>query len=989
MTELRQRKARLLLAALVSAALGLGSLAQDHLSLGVSSPLPLGNEVSVRLMASWANLEVRFEASPRIGSVDSSFSLTMSAADRPSTLRWELQATGGDYYLAARLELATDRFTLSPGLRLNLSSIQGAIVDTAFCELAGSPAEGIRLAGKVAANGGNTTSEASIAWDGHFVDLSLARAWINDDVQESSVGLRVPSAGLGLVHTVPGTSGGVAQTRWIAIPPQGNEPNRSGTSTRTPDGWPGGPDQPRLAVCATDGCPPGCGDPEVWEPVDFGPIEVDARTSRVVEVPCPPSPAHLHKHNVWRLEVDTPSHAAFSVSPLATTWRSIEETLLLTLAFEPDATGPFDETLSLCLCTAHQYTASAGVGCEDAQVRTSLVVDGVVCTPIRLRATGTGVTKPVAEFEYSPADAISDEEVHFDAERSRDTNPGGEIVQYIWTFSDTGKNAYGRATTHTFKRVGDYKVTLVVVNDAGLRSLPAEKGIPVHVNTDIILPSVAVGVGTYFAMTSPPLLLPSRSGYCNPISETAIQSYSTLSGRTYEFVAGQLIVQAPEDIGTSKAKRAIRTAVPDADFVGFLPSLNAHLIEVPTEDEEQDLIDWIYALDGALPPGYSVTKNYVGHEESAFCDGPSPLGHVQGDERVILDTIRTEEAFELLCDYEVHAEANVHIDPVRVAIIETGLDADHEDFKELADCRRICGRSYVAGGGEDTLRWYADTDGHGTKVGGIIGAANNNVEAVGLLAAVCGEFELHVYRYHKDLASLSDCIEKAAGATLDRLTDAQDEELPALGFRTVVINLSLGTDPPQAASFRKLFRDHPDVLFVCSAGNEGLVLPVGVDDVQLPHAPGGIDEPNCITVAATNPKGTELVSTSRWKSNRGPGVDIAAPGSDVYTTLSDGTWDFADPGGTSYAAALVCGVAATVRAIDPSLKPEDVKRILTSHTKWTVPDSSRDPKDPLPLLDFQSAVAQALKSCDENKLKAFLSSTTSGSLSFLLLLLFP
>jgi subtilisin family serine protease len=186
-----------------------------------------------------------------------------------------------------------------------------------------------------------------------------------------------------------------------------------------------------------------------------------------------------------------------------------------------------------------------------------------------------------------------------------------------------------------------------------------------------------------------------------------------------------------------------------------------------------------------------------------------------------------------------------------------------------------------------------------------------------------------------------------------------------------VVNISLGWDLavlPEAErvlarnTFRDVFEAYPDVLFVTSAGNgdvpedlsRGIGKQLSLGDTL--HAPGGIGGSNNLTVAATNPSGTALAP---W-SNYGSAVDIAAPGQDIYTTDRDGSYVWRLEG-TSYAAALVSGAAAVVRAIDPKLTPQDVKDILlSSPTRVEAPDGAM-----IPVLDFADAVQRALESHKE------------------------
>src|SRR6185369_9756725 len=95
-----------------------------------------------------------------------------------------------------------------------------------------------------------------------------------------------------------------------------------------------------------------------------------------------------------------------------------------------------------------------------------------------------------------------------------------------------------------------------------------------------------------------------------------------------------------------------------------------------------------------------------------------------------------------------------------------------------------------------------------------------------------------------------------------------------------------------------------DILFVTAAGNTA----DNNDDPSVRRYPCGYDRPNELCVAATN--NTDHLWSS---SNYGPmTVDLAAPGSSIYSTLRGGTYGYISGG--SMAAAEVSGAAALILA---------------------------------------------------------------------------
>jgi hypothetical protein len=113
------------------------------------------------------------------------------------------------------------------------------------------------------------------------------------------------------------------------------------------------------------------------------------------------------------------------------------------------------------------------------------------------------------------------------------------------------------------------------------------------------------------------------------------------------------------------------------------------------------------------------------------------------------------------------------------------------------------------------------------------------------------------------------------------------------------------------------------MLFVFSAGNSG------IDNDQYPHYPSKIKLPNTISVGAMN--GDYLASFSNYGKSH---VDIGAPGvailslvPNVYST--DGKETYSPSSGTSMAAPYISNIAAQILNINPRLRPEDIKTIIT------------------------------------------------------------
>ena len=229
---------------------------------------------------------------------------------------------------------------------------------------------------------------------------------------------------------------------------------------------------------------------------------------------------------------------------------------------------------------------------------------------------------------------------------------------------------------------------------------------------------------------------------------------------------------------------------------------------------------------------------------------------------------------------------------VTVAIIDTGIDTDHEEFQG-----RISKLSYNASD-DKIVKDYdmsviEDEQGHGTSVAGTLGAAMNDKGVAG----IAPEAELLVIK----------CDVDAEGNFL-RASDLVFGLAYAIEADADVVNMSFVTDENIFSYYTKLAVDS-DVICVAAAGNDSTAL------LNYPAA----DE-NVIGVGALD---------SDWElaaySNYGDNSDIVAPGS-VYTTKMGGTYGYTQ--GTSLASPIVAAAAALYRADHPGAEFKEIRDYL-------------------------------------------------------------
>jgi subtilisin family serine protease len=122
-----------------------------------------------------------------------------------------------------------------------------------------------------------------------------------------------------------------------------------------------------------------------------------------------------------------------------------------------------------------------------------------------------------------------------------------------------------------------------------------------------------------------------------------------------------------------------------------------------------------------------------------------------------------------------------------------------------------------------------------------------------------------------------------------------------------------------------------DMLFVAAAGN------AGTNTDTSPHYPSSYTLDNIISVAMTD-HNDAYDSLSNYGA---VSVDLAAPGSDVLSTLPGNSYGYGS--GTSMATPHVSGVAALIRALSPGVPSSQIKNIILASV-----DDITDPSRPTP-----------------------------------------
>ena len=230
---------------------------------------------------------------------------------------------------------------------------------------------------------------------------------------------------------------------------------------------------------------------------------------------------------------------------------------------------------------------------------------------------------------------------------------------------------------------------------------------------------------------------------------------------------------------------------------------------------------------------------------------------------------------------------------VPVGIVDTGIDASHED---LAGKVRACGS---AADGVVTDGDCADSEGHGTHVAGTIGAvANNRVGVVG----VAFDSPLIVCRALGGPDGSGTVADVAACIRWAHVRGAK------------VISMSLGGPAShalaEAAKTAYARGGRAGSLLIAAAGNDG--------DGTIEY-PAGLDQ--VVSVAAIDDR--DAVAPF---SNANADVEIAAPGVDILSARLGG--GYVRMSGTSMATPHVAGASALLWGRSPSSTAGAIRRRL-------------------------------------------------------------
>ena len=303
----------------------------------------------------------------------------------------------------------------------------------------------------------------------------------------------------------------------------------------------------------------------------------------------------------------------------------------------------------------------------------------------------------------------------------------------------------------------------------------------------------------------------------------------------------------------------------------------------------------------------SVEQNRVvtAFDVEADANDISTSGIIDGDVAQMQygdEMVRAPEAWEMMPEDTA---------TVRVAVIDTGIDATHP---ELADCA-IEGTTIIDtnAAGDRYADDAKDDHGHGTHVAGIIAAAWNN--GIGI-NGIAGKAKIEIL----PVKVLNDA---GKGSTYDIIEGIRY----AADHGASILNLSLGSGSSSKLEAEAVrYAQNKGCLVIAASGNDSI-------DVAL-NWPASYED--VISVGSVDAR-----EERSYFSNYGETLDVAAPGSDIISSIpksiamqesaqggtvygNDQDGYYVSWSGTSMATPHVAGAAALYKALNPGLTGADI-----------------------------------------------------------------
>ncbi len=344
--------------------------------------------------------------------------------------------------------------------------------------------------------------------------------------------------------------------------------------------------------------------------------------------------------------------------------------------------------------------------------------------------------------------------------------------------------------------------------------------------------------------------------------ETKSDSFQTYSEENEsEFKTRRLIIKSDSDIDTLNAISVVS---------GFR---NLWVLQFETEEDTATAYEYYCSLDSIeFVEADSVVTTFDAETVATTDSQKNYLSW--GPKHIGFDELN-----------EIINENNIKLETVYVAVIDTGVDYNHEFLKNRVE--KTTFNSSDTGQTNDPL----DDDDHGTHVAGII--ADCTLDNV-------------IIRPYKCLNSKGEGTDLTISAGIYQAADDEND----------VINMSFGStgESPLVEDALSYAKEKSDPVMVAAMGNDGAGNPSAI---PLPAK-----SPLVIGVSSIDENNEKPISSNFGKEY----TELAAPGEMINSTIRNNGQK--EKSGTSMAAPFVSAVAAYARGLYPSYASEQIRSLM-------------------------------------------------------------
>ena len=259
-------------------------------------------------------------------------------------------------------------------------------------------------------------------------------------------------------------------------------------------------------------------------------------------------------------------------------------------------------------------------------------------------------------------------------------------------------------------------------------------------------------------------------------------------------------------------------------------------------------------------------------------------------------------------------------DSVKVGIIDSGINYDHEDFM-VSGSTKVKGASKYYSYQNSSWVYYGatshgysyidDTLGHGTNVAATVAAAVNSVGGLGLAPNV----ELYVYKVTNssngyEFGAIQNALMDAQNLGLDVINMSFQSYEHAVSYNSSSMAASSGCSSVLTYYLNQAY--YAGITLVGAAGNY---------NTDEPSYPGSNN--HVINVGSLNSTGTGKAPFSNYGST----IDLVSPGY-VYVADEASNTAYTSTQGTSFSAPLVTAAIALYKQKNPSATPAQIESAL-------------------------------------------------------------